>query len=209
MMRYTHFSAVFATFAVVACQASAQEVAPTHEFFPTAIGTQWVYRSGVVEVLERITAHERVGNDVCARVESILNGKVVSFEHIAVRPDGVYRVAVAGQPVNPPFRFAKFPPKLNDRWEVNSAVLGQAIKGTFATGQASVKVPAGEFQTLTTTGTGFKVQESDLAFTYHFAKGVGKVKQLTQIGGAGGKEVVLELKEFHTPQQAAVSSTLR
>lgn len=199
MFGHARFLTICATFAFFTGNAFAQEVAPSHEFFPTAVGTQWVYRSGVVEVLERVTAHERVGDDICARVESILNGKVVSFEHIAVRPDGVYRVAVAGQPVNPPFRFAKFPPKLNDRWEVNSAVLGQAIKGSFVTGQAAVKVPAGEFQTLTTTGTGFKVQESDLSFTYHFAKGVGKVKQLTTIGGAGGKEVVLELKEFHTP----------
>ncbi len=186
----------------------AQEIAASHEFFPTAIGTQWVYRAGVVEVIERITAHERMGTDVCARVESILNGKVISHEHITVRPDGVYRVAVADQPVNPPFRFMKLPLQLDDTWEVKSTVLGQSISGKFQTSQATVTVPAGKYQTLTTNGTGFLLQDQQLAFTYYFAKGIGKVKQTTRIGSElEGKDIVLELKEFKPGQTVANGPT--
>lgn len=180
---------------------SAQEVAPSSEFFPTAVGTQWVYRSGVVEVIEKVTAHEKIGNDVCARVDTILNGKPISFEHITVRPDGVYRVAVAGQPIEPAFRFLKLPPKLDDTWTVKSKLMGQPIECSFKTGQASVEVPAGKYPTLTAAASQFKVGENDVAFTYYFAKGIGKVKQVTRFGGAEGREISLELKEFTAASQ--------
>jgi hypothetical protein len=200
---------------------AAQEVAATHELFPTAIGTRWVFQSGVIEMIEQVTAHERVGNEVCAKVETVLNGKVVAHEHYAVRADGVYRVAVANQLVEPPFRFMKFPLAINDRWSVNSVVLKQPIAGTFQTTQARVKVPAGEFDTVTTVGSGFKLviaaaddstppQEQPLAFTYSFARGIGKVQQTTTIGtGDAARKIELKLKEFTPARQAVVAPATR
>ncbi|MCA9089661.1 MAG: hypothetical protein KDA90_13635 [Planctomycetaceae bacterium] len=206
MLMLVRVLATCSAFALFASQANAQELAPSSEFFPTAIGTQWVFSAGGVEILERVVAHERIGNDVCARVETVFNGEPVSDEHIAVRPDGIYRVAVAGQPVTPAFRLAKFPPRLNDTWTINSMLADQPIAGSFQTGQDKVTVPAGEYATLTSTGSGFQIGQAKLSFVYHFARGVGKVMQVTKIDGQ--PDVVLQLKSFTPAKTAATASAI-
>ncbi|MCA9081873.1 MAG: hypothetical protein KDA58_15035 [Planctomycetaceae bacterium] len=208
MSRFPFIPFVAVVAVVCASTAAAQEVASS-TFYPTAIGTQWVYSAGPVEILERVVAYEKIGEDWCARIETVFNGKPISHEHIAIRPDGIYRVAVAGQQVQPAFRLVKLPPRDKEQWAIASKLGEQMIAGTFTLGESQVETPAGKYRTLTATGTGFKIGEAEIEFVYHFAPGVGKVMQVTKI--AGQKDVVLQLKEFKLgsgASQAAVPGTV-
>ncbi|MFG0295487.1 MAG: hypothetical protein ACF8PG_06235 [Maioricimonas sp. JB045] len=178
---------------LISAPAIAQQPASTSPFYPTAVGTEWTFRSGPFEIIERITKHEVVDGENCARVETIFNGKVVSHEHIAVRKDGVYRVSVAGTPVVPPLQIIHFPVQDGASWAIKSTVKGQSVAGTFTLGAAQVTVPAGKFQTITVSGKDFGTKDKPLAFTYHFAPEVGKVKLVVAVGD---RSTVLELKEF-------------
>jgi hypothetical protein len=169
--------------------------------YPLAVGTEWVYAMGPVEMLERVTAHEMVGEELCAKLETVYNGKVIAFEHITVREDGVYRVSVAGQSVEPAFCLLKWPAEEGDEWEVASTIQEQSLSGSFAVSLGDVTVPAGEYQTVHVESAGFSVPQEDgttipLQFSYDFATGVGKVKQVVQIGEMSTE---MELKEVTLP----------
>ena len=172
---------------------SAEDRFPAHEYYPTAIGTEWVFQSGALEVVERVVAHELIGEDRCARIETVFNGKTIAYEHIAVREDGVYRVSIAGIPVEPPLCFLKYPAAKGEKWRVRSSVQGNEIKGEFVLGQTDVSVPSGEYPSITSEGKDFQSASTKLEFVYYFVKGIGKAKQLTKLNET---EAVLELKEF-------------
>jgi hypothetical protein len=170
--------------------------------YPLAVGTEWVYAIGPVEMVERVTAHELVGEELCAKLETFYNGQAGPFEHITVREDGVYRVAVAGQTVEPAFCLLKWPAEEGDQWEVESSIQGESLSGSFTATLAEVTVPAGEYQTVHVVSEGFSVPQQDgttipLQFSYDFAMGVGKVKQVVQIGET---ERAMELKEVTIPE---------
>lgn len=167
------------------------------QFYPTAIGTEWVYDAGGVELVERIAAHEEVNGELCVRVETVVNGNAVAHEHLAVRRDGVYRVAIAGTPVEPPLCFLKYTAQFGDHWDVKSEVNGTEIAGRFTLGRKQLTVPAGEFNTVSARGSDFKSGETTLNFTYYFVGGIGKVKQVIS---ANGQEAVMALKEFRQAQ---------
>ncbi len=195
-------SMLFALVALsVATVGSADDTLRECSVYPLAVGTEWVYAMGPVEMLERVTAHEMVGEELCAKLETVYNGKVIAFEHIAVREDGVYRVSVAGQAVEPAFCLLKWPAEEGDEWEVASSIRGESLSGSFAVSLGEVTVPAGEYQTVHVESAGFSVPQAEgeplpLAFSYDFAIGVGKVKQIVQIGD---NETSMELKEVTLP----------
>lgn len=189
--------AVLLTLSSLAGSTFAQESAGTSEFYPTRVGTEWVFKSGPLELTERIAAREKINGEDCLRVETLHEGKVVAYEHIAVRPDGVYRVSIAGTEVTPPLCFLKYSAKLGDAWSVQSRVQGTEVSGKFTLGQATVRLPAGEYRAVTSQGTGFKAGEESLEFTYYFVSGMGKVQQVIK---ANGQEAVLALKEFRAPR---------
>lgn len=171
----------------------AQEPLHASNLQPLQVGNEWTFGAGPIEVIERVAKHEVVDGWTCARVETLFNGKVVAYEHLATRPDGLYRVSIAGRPVNPPLKFLKFPAQPGDTWTVNSETAGQKIAGKLETGRQQVETPAGKFDAITSVGTDFGLSDSKMTFTYFFAPGVGKVKQVVS---AGGREAVLELKSF-------------
>ncbi len=174
------------------------------ELYPLAVGSQWLYRSGPLEVREMVVRHETIEGEMCARVETFYEDRVVSYEHIAVRADGVYRVAVSGKPVQPPLRFISLPPKSGTKWTVDSTVGGQPLRGEFVSseGTFAVRSPRGDpdasFKTHRVTGEKFVAAGAEISVTYDFVAQVGKVKQVAR---TAGQETTLELKEFLTPGQ--------
>jgi hypothetical protein len=174
----------------------AEEAGP-RQFYPTAIGTEWVYDAGGVELVERIAAHEEFNGELCLRVETVVNGNAVAHEHLAVRRDGVYRVGIAGTPVEPPLCFLKYTVRIGDHWDVKSKVNETEISGRFTLNRQQLTVPAGEFNAVAARGSDFKSGETTLNFTYYFVGGIGKVKQVIS---ANGQEAAMVLKEFRQPK---------
>ena len=175
------------------------------ELYPLAVGTQWIYRSGPLVVRERVAGHEPVQGELCARIETMYEDKVVSLEHIAVRPDGLYRVAVSGKPVQPPLKFLSLPATPGTKWAVNSTIAGKSIRGEFVASEGSflVRSPTGDddrtFKTDRVSGEDFRAGSEKVSFTYDFVPHIGKVKQVAKTAGL---ETTIELTDFLTPGQA-------
>lgn len=176
------------------------------ELLPLAVGQEWTYKSGPLEVTERVTRHEKVGDEMCARIETVYNGDVVAFEHVAVRKDGVFRVAIAGKPVEPPLQFLKLPATKGTTWSVESVIVGQTVKGDFAISESTVKVGEETLPVVVVEGKDFTAGKNKLAFTYFFAPNVGKVKQIVY---ANGQESILQLESLPHPVEQPADSVLR
>jgi hypothetical protein len=184
------------------------------ELYPLAKDTIWIYRSGPLEVREKVTRQEEFQGELCARIETFYEDRVAGFEHIAVRTDGVYRVAVGGKPVEPPLKLISLPAKPGVRWKVDSKIDGKAIRGEFVTSEGSFQArsPRGDqdqsFKTHRVTGETFEAGGEAVSFTYDFVPQLGKVRQTAK---AHGLETTLELKEIvvagQTPTRTAAGSS--
>jgi len=174
------------------------------EIYPLRVGTQWIYQSGPLEVQEKVVSHETIEGEPCARIETIYDGRVTGFEHIAVRDDGLYRVAVGGRPVTPPLKFLSLPARPGVKWTVSSAIAGKTIRGEFITSEGTFQArsPRGDqdqsFKTHRVSGENFEVGGESISFTYDFVPQVGKVRQTAK---AHGLETTIELREMVAPDQ--------
>lgn len=175
-------------------------------YYPLAVGTRYTYRSGDRTVINEVVKHEKIGDVLCALVESRLEGptlgaevkgKVVASEHVAVADDGLYRHAFGGQKIEPPLCFLKLPPKAGESWTVKVAIGGMTAEGKYETAEEEVEVPAGTFKTLVARTRDFKAAEVTLSTDLHFVRDVGLVKQTLVVNG---QEVVLELVKVEKPK---------
>src|SRR5215470_3394142 len=89
---------------ILAClaPAAAQEPPKDSPFYPLKLGSVWHYKGGEQTVDIRIAGYEPIGGLTCAVQEWLLEGTVVSIEHVAVTADGVYRCAAGLKPIVPP-----------------------------------------------------------------------------------------------------------
>ena len=175
------------------------------ELYPLAVDTLWTYRSGPLEIREKVARHEEIRGELCARIETFYEDRVISFEHIAVRPDGIYRVAVGGKPVLPPLKFISLPAKPGVKWTIDSLVAGKPLKGEFTTSEGTWQArsdrgdPDQTFKTYRVSGDSFQAGGEAVSFSYEFVPQVGKVKQTAKVHGL---ETTLELRHFSIPGQA-------
>src|SRR5262245_12534285 len=96
-----HRALVLACLLCLPAPLAAQGKLPDVPLFPLKVGTRWQYRCGKDTIVVRVAAHEKVGDVLCARLEAT-GGDRKSTEHLAVRPDGVYRHQAAGKKIEPP-----------------------------------------------------------------------------------------------------------
>jgi hypothetical protein len=166
----------------------------TTPYYPLAVGSSWEYKAGESKYTLKVTKHEKVGNTLCARVEMFVKDKPVSFEHVGVTNEGVYRHSFESKEAQPPVLFLKLPPKKDEPWKVDSKVGGESVKGTFKnTGEEDVKVPAGSYKAIVVTSQDLEANGIKMAVTYYFAKDVGMVKQVVVVAG---QKVVVELEMY-------------
>lgn len=200
---------------IAATQSAAQDKLKETPFYPLQVGTTWHYRSGDSKFTIRVARHEKVGDTLCALLETKREGKVVGSEHLAVAADGVYRhdltspqlqsvpndkaksaKILVSQTLKPPILVLKLPPKPGDSWKVDSKGDGTIFRGGFQAAQQDVTVPAGTYK------KAFRVASQDLevnslkpTITTYFAEGVGMVKQVIEMGDA---KIEIELEKFET-----------
>jgi hypothetical protein len=164
------------------------------DYFPLAPGSHWEYRSGDTRLSVKVAKdYEKVGNDICAVLETKVNGKLRGTEHLCVRGDGIYRVKVNDQPLLPAVLFFKLPPRKEAKWEVEFRIGDQTTKGAYQVEEEELKVNGKTYQTFVLKSTGFEVLKDKVIASQWFASGIGMVKQSIEMGG---NKIVLELDEF-------------
>jgi hypothetical protein len=173
----------------------AQDKVAESPYYPLQVGNTWSYKiKGLNQtVTTKVTKHEKVGDVMCAVVESSADGKS-QIEYVAVKDDGVYRYKGMGQTIDPPIRFLKLPAKKGDTWEIESKVGGViTVKGQGTIKEKTeVTVPAGKYKAIVAFND-LEIVGQKLTTTYYFAEKVGMVKQTANFNGI---DVIMELEKF-------------
>jgi len=174
------------------------------EWYPLKLGNEWTYTVQGQKIHMKVAEYEKVGDTVCARLETEnAQGVVSATEDVAVKDDGVYRYKMNGSKIDPPLCFFKLPPKLGAKWKVKSKQGKVTTKGDFEEDEEKIEVPSGQYKAITAKGA-FEITSpgaddddgttQSMTVTYYFAKGMGMVKQTVEFQG---KIVIdLELKKF-------------
>ena len=174
--------ALFLAVAAAAPVPKEKEKAPN--YYPTALGSRWVYKVGETEIATEVTASETKKDARLATVTTLVNGKAVSTERLSVSDKGVFRTQINKADVDPPICILKAPLKPGDKWDVDSAIQGQATKVAFtARDPEEIEVPAGKYKTVRVDGDGM-IAGTQTQVTYWFAPDVA------------GSDAILELKSF-------------
>jgi hypothetical protein len=152
------------------------------EYYPLRVGNVWKYKLGDSHFDMKVDRYEKVGEVLCARVNTLVDGRVIEFEHLAVTPDGIYRHSIGGKRPDKPVCILKLPPKKGEKWEVKAQIGEEKLGGDFAVGEAEVGVPAGKYSAVTSESRNLDVNGLKVSVTYYFAKDVGIVRQVIEVG---------------------------
>ncbi len=139
-------------------------------FYPTAVGTKWVYLRGDDTLVQTVTKVTRHINHTEVVIGEEFDGKVTPSDMLIVDKDGVRRVcAKKGL-----FPLLQFPFKDKAKWAVNC---GAEVGTCQVFGLESVKVPAGKYEAFRVE-YGY-VQDEHIRHhsTSWYAPGVGLVRQ--------------------------------
>jgi len=156
------------------------------EFYPLVPGTRWDFSMTVngvpSEVSYRVAEPEEVNGETQYRIDTLVQRRATSTEHLSHSEQGVVRHRFNGVPMNPPLVLLKNPVKVGESWETSLEVGGDHIEVQCEIlAQEEVTVPAGEFQTLK-VNVATVVNEMNLISTYWFAPQIGIVKQEIDLG---------------------------
>lgn len=180
--------------------AYAGEIAKDNPYYPLQLGNTWHYAaSNGRELTLRVGGYEKVGQVLCARLDTIdETGKVVATEDIAATQSCIMRYAYGPTAAQPPVCFFHLPPRPGESWPVDSSVGTTRMHGTITAGSEKVTVPAGAFDTITTTAVFYQGDNPEpITTTLYFAKGVGYVRQTLDIKDVH-VEIQLKSYEFGT-----------
>jgi hypothetical protein len=172
------------------------------DYYPTAVGTKWVYDENGRELIWEVTAAEAKGNETRVTIsQSIAGGKPEPFVKATVSAKGVYQTQIGPFQIDPVCEL-RLPVKAGDSWVVDipSQKGGlQGNTGTVTVGEVEdVEVPAGKFRALridvVITAEDGKPLAAPRRATRWYAPGVGLIKV------TAGKDLTRALKAF-TPAE--------
>ncbi len=173
--------------------------APTADgYFPLKAKTKWTYKvqDQTVEVV--VAGTEKFNNEDCFKVDTMVGGKVVASELYSIKPDGVYRVKVKDDKIDPPVKVLQLPVKKDASWEVKSKVGSQSISGTFKIkdDKDKIKVMDKDTEAVLVEGTDLDVAGTKTTVRTWYVKDKGIVKLEYKIQDATS---TLELNKFEPP----------
>ncbi|MCE9564194.1 MAG: hypothetical protein K8U57_19295 [Planctomycetes bacterium] len=164
-------------------------------YFPLKPKTKWTYKiqDQVIEVV--VAGSEKVGTEDCTKVDTLVNGKVVASEVYSVRADGVYRVKVKDDKIDPPVKVLQIPVEKGKSWDVKSKVGTQTVAGTFKVkdDKEKIKIMDKEVEAVHVEGLDLDVAGTKTTVQMWFVKDKGIVKLSYKIQEA---ESVLELTKL-------------
>ncbi len=196
-MRYLWLMMYFAT--TGASPVLAQTEVFESEWFPAGVGMSWTYRVPDGKIIVKVTKHEKQGEFICARFETLDRGEVVAVQDVAVTPDKVLRLTHNGEKVEPPLQILMLPPTKNQIWNADSKMKSRsgidAILGKFSTAEEDVKVPAGEFKKALRVTAELTINGRATTIKSWYAPKAGLIKQRI-INGTQTHEMELEKLEL-------------
>lgn len=147
-------------------------------YFPTTVGSKWVYDCDGEECIELITErNETKDGEVVVTISwETRPGKTTPVYKLLVSKAGVFRVENLGKKVDPPQPFLQLPIKdgLEWKWQAEKSDVIWVYKSQKA---EEVKVPAGSFEAIPVHSEwGVNGQQAQKA-TDWFAPNVGIVKR--------------------------------
>jgi tetratricopeptide (TPR) repeat protein len=171
-------------------------------FFPLAVGAKWVYVQkgsdnpdrALSDVVIEVTAKEKMNGIECWKLVRT-TGVVKTTEHLVVRYDGIYRMAVGGKPLATAHRILALPPERGRVW------FGGANRMRMLPAQ-QIEVPAGKYDSAWVVHEekgGFLFTAKPLEKVW-YAEKVGPVKIETPLAGSAKGTLVLMLKSYQPPQ---------
>jgi hypothetical protein len=172
------------------------------EYFPLKVGTTWEYLASGKKIVTKVAAHEKLGDQLCARLETTMDG-VTLAEYLTVITNekrlgsgaGLYRLVANNQEV---WLVLKTPSKVGDKWDV--ALRNLPLQGSLGILEAKqLKVGNQEYDTIVVISSNLKFAGQDVEMKTWYAKDVGMVKQ-SIVQPATGLVIDLELEKF-TPVQ--------
>jgi len=167
-------------------------------YFPLKPKTKWTYKVQDQNIEVVVAGTEKVGTDECTKVDTLVNGKVVASELYTVRVDGVYRVKVKDDKIDPPVKVLQLPVKKGDSWDVKSKVGTQQVSGTFKLkdDKAKLKIMDKDVEAVHVEGAELDVAGTKTTVQMWFVKDKGIVKLSYKIQEAVSD---LELTKFDAP----------
>jgi hypothetical protein len=193
---------LFVGAAVVLCGgvllAQPKETPGADGYFPLKAKTKWTYKVNDQTIEVVASGTEKLGEETCTKVDTLVSGKVVASELYAVRADGVYRVKVKDDKIDPPVKVLAIPVKKDTEWDVKSKVGTQTVSGKFKVknDKEPVTTPAGKFEAVLVEGLDLDVAGTKTTVRMWFVKDKGVVKLEYKIAEAVS---TLELTKFDTP----------
>lgn len=169
--------------------------APTADgYFPLKAKTKWTYKvqDQTVEVV--VAGTESFNNETCTRIDTLVNNKVVASELYSVKGDGVYRVKVKDDKIDPPVKVLALPVKKDAAWKFTSKVGNQTVSGEFKIkdDKEKIKILGADAEAVLVEGIDLDVAGTKTTVKTWFVKDKGIVKLSYKIQEA---EAVLELSK--------------
>ena len=167
----------------------ASDKAKQPDYYPLRVGTKWTYEINAGAgrkslVTNQITMIETIGGKSLARLEAVVNGKVIGTEHLSSTPEGVFRHRLNKDDLNPPACIIKYPHKEGERWGINTTVGAEQLRLDFQSGKSEpVELPSGRYQTISVIAQ-TDAQGTHIAATSWYAPEIGMVRQSKEVGGS-------------------------
>jgi hypothetical protein len=167
---------------------------PGSEVFPLKKGSKWVYKVADQEVTVEVVGTEKVDNVDYVKVETKVGGQSKATELYLVEKDGIYRVKVKDDKIEPKVKIINLPAKKGDSWKIDSKVGTQTVKGEFkiSDDKAKIKVGTADADAFLVEGD-FDIAGTKTTVKQWFVPGKGIAKLSYKIQDA---ESTLELKEY-------------
>ena len=169
--------------------------APASDLFPLKPKSVWVYKVSDKTVEVKVAGTEKYNNEECTKLDTYVDGKVQATELCIVKADGVYRVKVKDDKVDPAVKILPLPAKKDTAWDVDFKVGSSTVKGKFKVKdeKEKVKTEAGEFEAVVVDGPDLDIAGTKSSVKYWFVAGKGIVKLEYVIQG---NKAELELKTY-------------
>jgi len=139
-------------------------------YYPTTVGTTWVYKDDDEEFTLVVSGAERTDDGVLVSVQRVTGGGQTDHEKMLVSASGLIKVECFGKKLEPPLVMLKFPNKLGDSWTSSDPEGTDTVRGV-----EKITVPAGTFDALRVDAE-YTLAGQKMKTVFWYEAGVGIVK---------------------------------
>lgn len=154
------------------------DVKDSQTYFPTKVGTKWVYSYDGKDETEEITAVEKKDESLIVTVRRVDGFGKKSDSQLKVSKEGLFRLTGGPAVTHPPMWLLKLPHKEGAKWKTFTGAFGMLESEVTAHGPEKVDVPAGKFEAIRIeTQYPDKAGDDWIVGRCWYSRGVGLVKR--------------------------------